>query len=85
MDYDFWMRAYLAGVPLRRVPDVLAVMGDRGISSQRDWNGLYARFLEEQKVQNKHAEGAIWRWMYRTYWPLYLGFRRMGYVCGRKQ
>ena len=77
MDYDFWLRAYLADVPLRQVPEVLAVMGSGGVSSRRDWTGLSARFREERRVQLKHAAGMAWRLLYAAYWPLYLAYRRL--------
>jgi len=77
MDYELWLRAYLAGVPLRRVHQVLAVMGDQGLSSSRDWTGLSRRFAEERAVQMMHAAGSGWRWVYVLYWPLYLGYRRV--------
>jgi glycosyltransferase involved in cell wall biosynthesis len=80
MDYDLWLRAYLAGISLRRVNKVLAVMADSGISSRRDWPGLRARFAEERTVQHRHARTRIWRWAYALYWPLYLGYRRVR--CG---
>jgi glycosyltransferase involved in cell wall biosynthesis len=77
MDYDFWLRAYLAGVPLRRVNEVLAVMGSSGVSSRRDWQGLKARFGEERAVQRRYAHNRPWNWVYAMYWPLYLGYRRV--------
>lgn len=82
MDYDFWLRAYRAGYNLRRVPEVLAIMDDGGISSRRDWPGLSARFREERRVQLRHARTSPWRWLYRLYWPLYLGYRRLRQVSG---
>ena len=84
MDYEFWLRAYLAGVTLCRVPEALAVMGEGGISSQRDWNGLNARFEEERRVHTKHAQGLLWRSIYAAYWPLYLIYRRMVLSLRRK-
>jgi len=82
MDYDLWLRAYLAGMPLRRVHKVLAVMGSDGISSRRDWAGLSARFREERRVQERHASGSFWLCLYWLYWPLYLGYRRLRMVFG---
>lgn len=77
MDYDFWLRAYLAGVPLFRVPEVLAVMGAGGVSSRCDWAGLAARLREERQIQSKHADSMIWRGLYLVFWPLYLSYRRL--------
>jgi hypothetical protein len=77
MNCDFWLRAHLAGAPLLRVNEVLAVMGDSGISSLFD---LRARFTEERTVQRRHAGTKSWRWLCAPYWPLYLGYRRLR--CG---
>ena len=75
MDYDFWLRAFRSGVRLSRVPEVLAIMNDSGISSRRDWPSLAARFREERVVQARHAVAKPWNWIYRLYWPLYLAYR----------
>lgn len=82
MDYDFWLRAYRAGVGLQRVPQVLAVMNDSGVSSRRDWPGLAARFREERQVQARYARGNYWRWLYELYWPVYLAYRRLRALGG---
>jgi glycosyltransferase involved in cell wall biosynthesis len=82
MDYDFWLRAYLAGCRLKRVPQLLAIMDDSGVSSRRDWSALSARFGEERLVQARHARDSRWRWLYRIYWPLYLGYRRLRLALG---
>lgn len=83
MDYDFWLRAYLAGVPLCRVPEVLAVMGSGGVSSRRDWTGLSARFHEERRVQKKHSRGWMWAWLYHLFWPPYRAYRWLREQLGR--
>lgn len=77
MDYEFWLRAYRAGFGVRRVPEVLTVMGDQGVSSRSDWRGLSARFAEERHVQAIHAQEKPWRWLYQVYWPCYLLYRRL--------
>jgi glycosyltransferase involved in cell wall biosynthesis len=82
MDYDLWLRAYLADIPLRRIRQVLAVMGSGGISSRRDWAGLSRRFAEERRVQMAHAAGTAWAALYALYWPVYLGYRRLRAACG---
>lgn len=82
MDYEFWLRAYRAGKRLRRVPAVLAIMDDGGVSSRRDWAGLSTRFREERRVQIHHSKGSRLRWLYYLYWPLYLGYRRLRLVLG---
>lgn len=75
MDYDLWLRAYLARIPLRRVPQVLAVMGAEGISSQTDWATLRRRFAEERRIHRAHARFPGWLWRYTWYWPSYLAYR----------
>ena len=75
MDYDFWLRAMAAGVPLRRVGLTLAVMGSGGVSSCRTWTGLRARFDEERAIQRVHARGWGRRLVYGLFWPIYLGYR----------
>lgn len=82
MDYDFWLRAYLAGIKLQRIPEILAVMNNAGVSSRRDWAGLSSRFKEERLVQQRHARSKPWRVLYALYWPLYLGYRRARLVLG---
>lgn len=82
MDYEFFLRAYLAGITLRRVPTILAVMGSAGVSSRRDWDGLRARLGEERRVQARHAGGAAWRAVSALYWPLYLSYRRVRALRG---
>jgi glycosyltransferase involved in cell wall biosynthesis len=82
MDYDFWLRAYRAGTPLARVDLVLTVMGDSGVSSRRDWQGLRARFAEERRVQLRNTREKGWRWVFALYWPLYLGYRRVRAAVG---
>lgn len=77
MDYDLFMRAYLEGVRLKRIPQLLAIMGGDGVSSRRDWDGLERRLREERQVQAEYASNTAWHAIYRTYWPLYLGYRRV--------
>jgi glycosyltransferase involved in cell wall biosynthesis len=76
MDYDLWLRADRHGVSVRRVPQVLSVMGGGGVSSRRDWAGLDARFREERLVQERHAPRPAWRLLYGAFWPLYRAYRR---------
>lgn len=77
LDYDFFLRAYLAGAAAERVPLALSVMRDTGISSRRDWRSLRRRFSEEKRVHRRYATTLAMRAMYNIYWPLYLTYRRM--------
>ena len=76
MDYEFFLRAYLANATTRLVPEVLSRMPNTGISSRRDWPSLYCRFDEFRRAQSIHFTGAGMRAMYSVYWPLYLLYRR---------
>lgn len=76
MDYDLWLRAYLSGYEMRRVPIVIANMGTEGISSRKSWPDLMLRFEEERRVHRKHATTWSWQTLYRAYWPLYLTYRK---------
>jgi hypothetical protein len=82
MDYEFWLRAMAAGVPLERVDQLLAVMGRGGVSSRLDRQGLKARFEEERAIQLAHARGWRWHLIYALFWPLYLGYRSLRSVTG---
>ena len=85
VDYDFFLRAYLGGVKLQRRPQLLARMGDSGISSRRDWGGLNTRFAEEREIHQSHSNSVIWQLAYALYWPLYLAYRRLLSLCGRRK
>lgn len=82
MDFDLWLRAYRAGWSLRRVPRVLAIMDDTGVSSRCDWDVLSARLAEERQVQSRHAQGLAWRLFFAVYWPAYLAYRRVRSALG---
>jgi glycosyltransferase involved in cell wall biosynthesis len=75
MDFEFWLRAYHHGVTVNRVPDILAVMRDTGISSRRDWPSLKRRFQEEKAIHARYARNWQWSAIYRIYWPIYTTYR----------
>jgi glycosyltransferase involved in cell wall biosynthesis len=75
MDYDFFLRAYLAGATVQRIPLPLSFMRNAGISGQRDWVSLMRRFREEQVVQQRQVNTLPMRIVYKIYWPLYLSYR----------
>jgi glycosyltransferase involved in cell wall biosynthesis len=76
MDYELWLLAMSALIPLVRVPEVISVMGDTGVSSRRDWTGLRARLNEERSMQRRYAPNRQWRLVYAFFWPAYLAYRR---------
>jgi glycosyltransferase involved in cell wall biosynthesis len=76
MDYDFFLRAYRQGFNTIKVPFVLSVMRDTGISSQTDWASLNQRFNEEKKIHNKNCNSSLMAIMYKLYWKLYIAYRK---------
>jgi len=79
MDYDFFLRAYHRGAKLVKVPAILSVMRDTGISSRRDWQSLKVRFDEERRVHEKNCRSSSMRILYKLYWFLYLPYRKASY------
>lgn len=79
MDYDFFLRAYLSGAKMKIIHQVLSVMRDTGISSQRDWGSLERRFGEEKRVHLDNATGVFMKCVYFLYWPVYLSYRKCIY------
>ena len=77
MDYEFFLRAVRLGASVERVPEVLAVMRDTGISSRRDWPTLRRRFAEERAIHRQHCPGPAMALAYRAYWALYWPYRRV--------
>ena len=77
MDYDFFLRAWLQGVPMVTLDSpVLTLMADTGVSARRDPAGLAHRFGEERRIHAAHASGA-WRYAYAAYWRIYPAYRRL--------
>lgn len=78
MDYDFFLRAWKRKIPTEKhsMP-VLSWMRDTGISSRSDWETLSRRLYEERSVQMKFSKGLIFRLFYKTYWLVYLPYRRI--------
>ena len=81
MDYDFFLRAYHRGAKLVKVPAILSVMHDTGISSRRDWRSLKVRFDEERRVHEKNCGASSMRILYKLYWFLYLPYRKASYFA----
>jgi glycosyltransferase involved in cell wall biosynthesis len=84
MDYEFWLRAYRRGVTVKTIRGVLAVMGDTGVSSRRDWSSLQRRFQEERAIHERYARNWLWRVVYRTYWPMYFTYRAIRHLAAPK-
>ncbi len=75
MDYDFFLRAYRAGVRVRYAPPALSVMRMSGISARRDPRSLAQRLGEERRVHLKNSAGFSWRFLYGPYWFFYPVYR----------
>ncbi len=84
MDYDFFFRAYCAGVRVKRVPQPLSVMRTTGISARKDWPTLIRRFGEERRIHHKYCTSALGRLGYTVYWPAYLSYRYARHLLSRK-
>ena len=78
MDYEWFLRAWRAGVPMGTNGSVVpAVMRVTGVSSRRDWPSVRARLAEERAVHARHAGTPGLRLFYGVYWPLYLAYKRL--------
>jgi len=80
MDYDFFVRAYHLRAKLVKVPAILAVMRESGISSRQDWQSLKYRFNEERRVHQKNCRSFSMKILYQLYWFLYLSYRRLLFI-----
>lgn len=74
MDFDFLLRAKSQGARYLVIDTNVAVMGDDGISNQKDWRNLRLRLAEEQK-SHYQVQGLKRQILYRVYWALYWPFR----------
>lgn len=80
MDYDFFLRAYLAGAQTKLCSDYISVMRKTGVSSRLDWSSLRNRFLEERRVHYKNVNKLYMKVIYHIYWSLYLHYRRTKHI-----
>jgi glycosyltransferase involved in cell wall biosynthesis len=71
MDYDWFIRAFRHSASLVKIPLVISVMRDTGISSRRDWNSLSNRLHEEKIIHYKNLSGKTWNYFYATWWAFY--------------
>ena len=71
MDYDFFLRAYWAGVRAKKIAFPLSVMRLVGISSRCDWLGLRQRLAEERRCHRKNCPSPATGLLYRLYWYFY--------------
>ena len=74
LDYDYFLRAYLAGMSLRPINQTLAFMSVGGMSTGRDWPSVRRRLDQEQQIHKITGQGA-WKLIYTAYWALYHPFK----------
>lgn len=78
MDYDLFLRAWLAGLKFKtHSSPLVAQMGDEGISSQLNWPALKQRLSEEKTVHFAHATNPLLRVGYLAYWAVYPSYKRL--------
>lgn len=75
MDYDFFLRAYRAGVKAKKIDHPLSVMRLCGISSRLDWLAVKERISEERQAHLKNCPTTAMKIIYRLYWFFYPTFR----------
>ena len=77
MDYDWFLRAYRAGVTSQYFPFPIVRMGTEGLSSRSDWKSVRSRLEEESVCQSKHVNSIVGRVLY-LFWRLpYFIYRRL--------
>lgn len=79
MDYEWFLRAYHAEVPIIRLESILSEMSATGLSSRTDWPSLRMRFSEERRAHRLHTNGSSQRISYALYWSLYPAYRFIVY------
>lgn len=77
VDYDFFLRAYRPGIKAKKIPLVLSVMRDCGISSRTAWVDLKLRFEEERRIHIKNLTIPALAIIYDCYWLMYMPYRRL--------
>ena len=85
MDYDFFLRAYRAGVKAKHINFTLSVMRKTGVSSRLDWPSLKERFAEERQIHKKNCHNILMRFLYQVYWSIYIPYRYSLYRTGRSK
>lgn len=76
LDYDFFLRAYLAGMRLASFPEVVSFMSAGGLSTGDDFESVSKRLLQEREIHYSTATGPLWGLFYRLYWPIYYRFKK---------
>jgi glycosyltransferase involved in cell wall biosynthesis len=84
MDYEFFVRAYLAGASSVVLPEPVSHMPQTGVSSQLDWPTLERRLAENRLIHFRHARQPALTLFYRLYWLAYRPFKRVRSILDRK-
>lgn len=75
LDYDYFLRAYVAGMRLSVIPDTIAFMSEGGLSTGSDWPSVRKRLEQERAIQMANADNGFWPIIYRAYWSAYSPFK----------
>jgi glycosyltransferase involved in cell wall biosynthesis len=85
MDYEFFVRAYLAGASSMILREPIANMPPTGVSSQLDWPTLERRLAENRRIHFRHAGQPANKLFYYVYWLTYPLFKRVRSVLDRRK
>lgn len=75
VDYEWFLRAYRAGLNWRYCAAAVTFMRNTGVSSRRDAASLAERFAEERLIHRWHCNSPLLRAVYAVYWRLYPRYR----------
>ncbi len=75
MDYEFFLRAYLADASICYHTTPLSSMAPGGLSWRRDWPSLRARLAEERLIHARYGNRLGWRVLYAAYWSFYPAYK----------
>ena len=81
MDYDFFYRAFQAGMKVKIEKMPIAIMGGCGVSSNPSY--LKKRIMEEFRVQRMNERSRIWRMAQRIFQKLYFPYKTKSHKLHR--
>ena len=85
VDYDWFLRAYRAGLQAKIINETISFMRNDGISSQVDKNNLRLRLSEERSIHYRHCNSWLLRASYAVWWRLYPLYKLGKYGLMAKQ
>jgi glycosyltransferase involved in cell wall biosynthesis len=78
MDYEFFLRAWLRGVPMRTARSPIPTrMRNTGVSSRLDWASISKRLGEERMIHSWHSDSRAMKAFYSMYWATYPHYRHL--------